>query len=932
MSPEKSKITISFHPPAEGSGCITLHTLLDNSQFHCDEIVADFSTRNVSVSLSGFFDSGARVRGVLKSDTASRISILKFLNNELSKKIEVSKHDSVKNARILISQELESVQSGLKDAQNAVEEILRIQAEDFEWSREVVTKSLYQYFKRKKKNLSYELPYSSISSFLSIGEKENKISIEEEVRKDASFFERCTFIEGSLTFDLEGDTPVLTCAYIPAIASSQREIIGFFRIKSGATDWIDYEAQICKIGDQHVLKLPLDSFSSGTYTCTTYLESYYTRERVWYNAPGQDYVFNLNTKSKPSKRWIPTHKAVSSIELDSYVSFSRWCMRNISKQEFGRTFFHMLSALDTESQKSIFEYYTEAIKECSRKVTKRGAAVIKAFRVIGVSEVLMVTPEGPHAMAGGLSQVIIGLSSALASEECSVTIVSPLYFDKNGHHHESLESVRENGLTLNGIRHIPTYVDTIYVKDSFYNNTPQLRSAEVYQVQHEKIRLLLISNKELCDRLYGGISGIDRLQRSSFLCRVTHEIIKNKNCACNPDIIMTHDWTTALFPLFREISETSAPIVHVLHNAGTAYQGRFSTIENGSDVYAALSLPEEKRALLLEEGGLMLNCTRATCIDNPGALVTVSKPYAQQLISENDASEVGICLRSKKGTLYGISNGIPTQVVQEAAFGVIQAESTMTYSEILQMKQAIRDEISSQYQLSLRSDDLLAVLVGRLTDQKGVSLLTDIYKNEQSVLESILEDCPRLTIVIAGPPSEADESCASLLQLVSRTLSEHPRFRSRFEFLPHTEAIRLTAAADLFLMPSRYEPGGIAQLEALAVGTSVVAHRVGGLSATLQQYQKQGNAFSGNSFLFEDFDAAAFYDALLYAYHVMSHDIDRAHIVSSAYYSKNDWKDRVPYYLSLFQSLVGVFDQDMFTVARLTDNRRELLSKISVKS
>ena len=133
-------------------------------------------------------------------------------------------------------------------------------------------------------------------------------------------------------------------------------------------------------------------------------------------------------------------------------------------------------------------------------------------------------------------------------------------------------------------------------------------------------------------------------------------------------------------------------------------------------------------------------------------------------------------------------------------------------------------------------------------------------------------------------------------------------------------------------MPSKYEPGGIAQLEALAVGTSVVAHRVGGLSATLTQVSKQGEKVSGNSFLFNSFDSLKFLDAIFEAYNFLGKSSQKIQLIKSTLESKNDWSDRVPYYLSLFQKILGVFDVPLGDEGKFSESRLEILSKVSVNS
>jgi starch synthase len=736
------------------------------------------------------------------------------------------------------------------------------------------------YSKRRSQSLFYELPYSSISSFLSIetlGEETPVPTVQ------LPLSERFQFADQQIEIIESKGKLKLSAGFIKSSPQDLDDLLCFFRIRSLHGEWRDYEGNICYTSKGDHLTLSLDKFSAGTYEVTMYVRSYFTGEIVWKGKAGQDFEFTVGGRRASrsilsNKLHRPDIKRLTSV---TYDSFSNWCFKHVAKKGFGKFFLESLRSFKQEEQELIFSYYFEALKKASRRTSVKSSSVLKAFRLLGVSEVLMVSPEGPHAMAGGLSQVITGLTAALMEEDCYVTIVSPLYAQKNGNHHESAAHLIEQGVCLYGKKVSVNFLGEVHVKENDQvGDQGEFRLVKVYESTIGKLRFLFIQNNELADRLYGGISGRDSIRRAVFLSQAALEIVNHESFGCDPDVIMTHDWTTSLVrpiqrlnPLYNDSPVAGVPVVHVLHNAGPGYQGRFNLIEGGSSVWKALGLKSENYGGFLEETEPVLNLSRGACLHNTHGIMTVSKPYAQQLINPLEPGELSPVLKMKRDLVFGISNGIPTQAVREAAFGreTLRPNSEVLLEEVSALKAAAKLRVQAKYQLPENSNSILAVLVGRLTEQKGLVLLTEESSSGISVLERMLEKNPNLQMIIAGPPSKGDQAFEDLEKLVK---SMHPslleRFKVRFEFVPHSEAIELTAASDLFLMPSKYEPGGIAQLEALAVGTSVVAHRVGGLSATLSQFHGAGRRSSGNSFLFDSFDSVKFLLAFEEACSVLS--------------------------------------------------------------
>ena len=148
------------------------------------------------------------------------------------------------------------------------------------------------------------------------------------------------------------------------------------------------------------------------------------------------------------------------------------------------------------------------------------------------------------------------------------------------------------------------------------------------------------------------------------------------------------------------------------------------------------------------------------------------------------------------------------------------------------------------------------------------------------------------------------------------------RISAVFSFIPHREALEVTQASDFFMMPSRFEPGGITQLEALACGTPVIARKVGGLAATLIDYAEESDR--GNSFLFLSFTSAALQSAICRAVQVFEDPERQEYLIRQAVLAENDWNHRAPKHAAMLQHVAGVLSPE-YPYPHL-HGRRHLLS------
>jgi starch synthase len=949
---------------SKGSGPLLLTSSdVPGNRFRCDEIRAEFTDGELpEVSLHGVVDERVPYTGVLKQNTKSERDLLGYILYTLEKKDEAEGAD-LASTTSRIRNILGSIEYEIHETNHVLKDLLEICVSDFRWKRSrkknqsepgrVIEGSSDLFQISPKLSLfsgeksSFSLPYDTISGFLAI-ELGGSETLDFPVPEMKPLAERLVFVSSRSVYGISNDGPVIQ---VPVKWTDSIEDASFFfhvgSRDNRAAPWVDYEARLLSLEEgSGLVSLSVESFDPGRYEYTCYAFSGKTREAVWMGSYGDNKSFIITQGQTLARSDTEPGSKTASVPLGSYESFSRWCKR---KYESGCTGSLLEPLFSNEETRGILaKYYEVALRRLAKRKGSASQSVVRMFRTLGLSNVVMVTPEGPHAIAGGLAQVIVGLSEVFCHEGLEVTLISPLYEDACGNHHVSFATAISEGISVFGDHVFPRLqgeftIDippTCWTANHGIATPRRVLKVEVYEIKVRSIRMLFLRHKTLGDRLYGGISAKDQIQRSVFLSRGALEVCRKPEFDIAPGVIISHDWLPSLVTPLLKLDPVYArderlarfASIHMLHNVGKAYQGRFPVSEHGESLWPLLGLSmDHLYGFLDEEHPDHLNFTKGCCFHNSNAILTVSKPYADQLLQEDSGEGLARILQDKRDILFGISNGIPQESVRAAGFArAISPEySDISVESVSRCKRNLKKLVQKENNLIVDDRAVLGVFVGRLTEQKGLGLLSSVLPNGLSVVENALIQYPDFQLLVAGPPSRFDPSYIEFERFFMDLQKKYPgRCAGRFEFVPHKYAIEFTSAADMFLMPSRYEPGGITQLEALAVGTTVVAHRVGGLSATLSPFKTT----SGNSFLFERFTQEAFWDSLQSANEVLGTEEGRNILIERALKARNGWEHRVPYYLSLFQKVLGIFD--IFSTASTTfsSNRLDLLSRISAQS
>jgi starch synthase len=407
--------------------------------------------------------------------------------------------------------------------------------------------------------------------------------------------------------------------------------------------------------------------------------------------------------------------------------------------------------------------------------------------------VLMIGSEAvPFAKTGGLADVLGALPSAIAKLGWDAVVVLPKY---------------------RGVQ-AGTLVDTFpvsvggFTRDAGFWEAPLAGNA----------RALLVECPELYDRdaIYGtqGADYPDSPRRYAFLVRAAFEFAARRGTA--PSIVHAHDWQAALAPIYLRTLYAAHPVlggtpgVVTIHNL--AYQGTFEAdwlprLDLGWDQLAIDRLEYWGRISLLK-GGI----NAATLIS------TVSRRYAEEIQTPAFGSGFDGILRARRADLVGILNGIDTGQWDPARDPFLPQPFN---ADALDGKRAAKAAVLARYGLPAGADALERPLIGmvsRMVDQKGFDLLA-----------ALAGDLPRLdaSFIVLGTGDPRYQTLWTTLA------ARHPdRIGARIGF-DEELAHLIEAGADLFLMPSQFEPCGLNQMYSMRYGTVPVVHAVGGLADTV---------------------------------------------------------------------------------------------------
>ena len=409
----------------------------------------------------------------------------------------------------------------------------------------------------------------------------------------------------------------------------------------------------------------------------------------------------------------------------------------------------------------------------------------------------------------------------------------------------------------------------------------ELETVQLYSIHLKELTVYLVGHSEYFDReeLYGTPMGDypDNDRRFAFFQRAVTEGLKRLKI--KPDVIHCHDWETGLIPVYLKTLYQGDPFfkrtktVFTIHNL--AYQGNFPP-----DSVPMTGLAwDEFRYERLEfygkisflKGGLVYS----------DVLTTVSQRYAQEIQSQGFGCGMEAVLVRRKDDLVGIVNGIDPKEWDPEHDPELEARfSGHNVSGKKMCKQALQRE----HHLKLDPKIPVFGFVGRLVDQKGLDLL--IPAVDQMVREN-------WQLVILGM---GDEEYHRALRVLQKRYPEHVGLGITYDT---KMAKRIYSGSDLFLAPSRYEPGGIGPMIALRFGTIPLVRETGGLVDTVQEFNPKTGR--GNGFIFPGYQTNDLLNTMRRAVQIYSDETLWAKLMRNAMECDFTWHASAQKYAALYE-------------------------------
>jgi starch synthase len=497
-----------------------------------------------------------------------------------------------------------------------------------------------------------------------------------------------------------------------------------------------------------------------------------------------------------------------------------------------------------------------ALKKSARRRTSKKSSDENTLRI------LFVASEGlPFSKTGGLADVVEALPKALVAQGHEVAVVLPRYRGTKP------STVVLSSLTIplgNRLR-FPAVVDGTQIAG---------------------VRYLFVDDPAYFDRdgIYGNSAGDfpDNAERYSTFCRAAIEIVKHIWPA---DVIHCHDWQTGLLPVFLRTSYgddpmvKDIPVVFTIHNMG--YHGLFP-----KEAIERVGIPSVLfNPTALEFYG-NVNFLKAGLIYSD-YLTTVSRRYAQEIQTPEYGYGLDGVVRSRAERLVGILNGVDYSAWSPDKDKLIPMKYSAKDMGGKQVcKQALLELFGIAPQYSARP---LIGIVSRFADQKGFDLIAE------KALELMKEE---VSIVVLG---SGERKYEELFQALANTFPGRAGVKIAYD---NEIAHKIEAGADLFLMPSRYEPCGLNQIYSLKYGTVPVVRATGGLDDTVEPFDLEHG--TGTGFKFAEYTGSAMMYAIRQALHHCADERIWRRIQLNGMAKDFSWKGPAAEYAEVYEAALAL--------------------------
>jgi len=477
-------------------------------------------------------------------------------------------------------------------------------------------------------------------------------------------------------------------------------------------------------------------------------------------------------------------------------------------------------------------------------------------------KILFVSSECvPFIKTGGLADVVGSLATVLARDGHDVRVIVPMYTAIEQHFQQQMEHLLHFDVQL-GWRRQYCGVNTL---------------------KYDGVTYYFLDNKYYFGRPYVYGLGGDEYERFSFFCRAVLNALPL--IGFQPEIIHAHDWQTGMVPALLKIQYHHLPFYMPIRTVFTIHNLQYQGIFGIKEVQDVMGLGDGLWSADKLEFSGCANFMKAGLVYTD-IITTVSPSYAEEITTAYFGERLDGLIRSRRDSLYGVLNGIDTELYNPADDKIIY----QTYSmEDLSGKAKNKEALQKDLALEPNAEMPLIAMIGRLTNQKGLDLV-------DCVLGEIMAEDIQLAILGMGD--------ARYTNLFSWAETKYRgQLAARFA-MDNELAHKIYAGADFFLMPSLFEPCGLSQMISMRYGAVPIVRETGGLRDTVFSYNEETK--EGNGFTFLNYNA---HDMLAVIRRALDFYRNKREIITllrkRGMQGDYSWSHSAREYLNLYQKALG---------------------------
>jgi len=487
------------------------------------------------------------------------------------------------------------------------------------------------------------------------------------------------------------------------------------------------------------------------------------------------------------------------------------------------------------------------------------------FNKTGKYKILFVASEAaPFVKVGGLGEVMYSLPKAMRELGHDARVMVPKY--------ATIDTERYPlHLEYEGLELEPETEDPYgLLKSNVLRHESEERGAVAY----------FLENMEYYEKRANVYGYSDDTTRWVLLSKGVLEFIKVSDW--RPDIIVAADWQAGFIPNLIHTDYKDDPIiskitvVFSIHNL--KWQGMFEPrFVPEMDFDAGQSkIPDLFNPAILKLNGMRRGIMYADVIN------TVSPTYAREILTEEFGETLNRLLNERKDRLFGILNGINTDDLNPET----DENLTAHYSaDSIQNRAINKEALQKQFGLPVNKDKFVAAMVSRFDEQKGFDLIT-------KTLESLIQNLDFQFIVVGEGASVYRDYFEYLKKKYPERISGHFSFDNRLPRL-------VFGGADAILIPSKFEPSGLVQMEAMRYGCIPIVRKVGGLADSVTDFDPGHN--KGTGFVFEKYEPISLIISFIRALEVFKQKRPWEMLVKHAMKEDFSWTKSAREYARIFQ-------------------------------